>query len=91
MMGTWPPIPALATASRPDQIAGYYRKLILDGHIGEHEQLPTAEQIAQLWDVSVSTARRGITQLRLEGLAYSNTQGVFVASQESHTSGMADR
>jgi DNA-binding GntR family transcriptional regulator len=80
MNANWPPIPAFAADNRPRQIAGYYRTLITDGHVGEHEQLPSHEDIARLWDVSVSTAARGIALLRHEGLVYSSTLGVFVAA-----------
>lgn len=74
-----PPIPPVATSNRPRQIADYYGKLIRDGHLGEHDQLPTSMQLTRLWDVSLSTATRGMALLRMEGLVYSTRQGVFVA------------
>lgn len=83
MKGMWPPIPAPAGDNRPRQIAGYYRRLILDGHISVHEQLPTAQEIARLWDVSRSTATRSMNLLRLEGFTYSTARGVFVAGHEN--------
>jgi len=78
--GQCPPAPAFAADNRPRQIADYYRKLIADGHVGEHEQLPVRAEMASQWNVSQSTAARGMALLRRDGLVYSTTRGVFVAA-----------
>jgi DNA-binding GntR family transcriptional regulator len=87
---TWPPVPVFAADNRPRQIADYFRKLIADGHVGEHEQLPVRAEMASVWNVSQSTASRGIALLRRDGLVYSTTRGVFVATtsprEPEHTS-----
>jgi DNA-binding GntR family transcriptional regulator len=81
--GQWPPVPVFPAANRSRQIADYYRRLIADGHVGEHEQLPGRAEMASLWDVSLSTAARGVALLRRDGLVYSTTRGVFVAAASS--------
>jgi GntR family transcriptional regulator len=60
------------------QIANHYRQLILDGVFTEGDRLPTVAEIGKEWNVSASTASRGIGQLDIEGFVRVLARGTFV-------------
>jgi GntR family transcriptional regulator len=72
----------MPTAKRIDppyaQIANHYRDQILKGALKADDRLPTFADIAQDWQVSVSTVARGIGQLSIEGYVRVLARGAFV-------------
>lgn len=61
------------------QIASYYRDLIVTEELRPNARLPAAKDIAQEWSVSAVTVRAALEVLRGEGLIWSRQgQGVFV-------------
>ena len=73
------------STSRPmyQQIADTYRKRIHQGDFNETGKLPTEPKIAEEQQVTITTARRGLTVLKDEGLIESRPPlGWFVRSRQ---------
>lgn len=63
------------------QIASHYKAGILDGRIGDGDQLPSVRDIAEEWDVGQQTAARAIEHLKTEGLVRTVTgRGTFAVA-----------
>lgn len=59
------------------QIAGHYKRKILDGDIKSGQQLPSVREIRDQWEVGQQTAQRAIEHLRTEGLVRTGPGGTF--------------
>ena len=59
------------------QIQDHFRTAILDETIEEGDRLPSLPTIAEEWGVSVATAAKAISGLRVEGYVYTSTQGTY--------------
>lgn len=64
------------------QVADYYRSKIHDGSLAEGARLPSLTEIGREFGIARATAVKGITQLQVEGLAYSNPRGTWVSGAE---------
>ena len=58
------------------QIAGHYKRKILDGEIGSGQQLPSVREIRDQWEVGQQTAQRAIEHLKTEGLVRAARQHI---------------
>ena len=59
------------------QIAGHYKRKILDGDIRSGQQLPSVREIRDQWEVGQQTAQRAVEHLRTEGLVRTGPGGTF--------------
>jgi len=63
------------------QVADDLRNKIASGEYAPGQRLPSADRLAQIYDVAPNTARKSLTLLRNEGLAVMTPGlGTFVAS-----------
>jgi DNA-binding GntR family transcriptional regulator len=61
------------------QVAGYYKRQILDGEIRSGDRIPSVRDIMAQWKVSHQTAQRAIEYLsKVEGLVRTGPDGTFV-------------
>ena len=64
------------------QIQSQLKQLILEGQFNPHDMLPSENELAQRYQVSVMTVRQAMNQLVNEGLIYRERgRGTFVARQ----------
>ena len=64
------------------QIQSQLQRLILDGQFKPHDMLPSENELAQRYQVSVMTVRQAMNELVSEGLIYRERgRGTFVARQ----------
>ncbi len=62
------------------QIATMIEDMIINGELREDEQLPSTNQLANLYKLNPATARKGLNILVDEGLAYKKRGlGIYVA------------
>ena len=61
------------------QIYAVYRGKIDSGELKSGDRLPSIKQLAQEYNVAMSTAQKVLTALRDEGLAVTGVMGTFVA------------
>lgn len=67
-----------------EQIADHFRGLILSGHLGAGDRLPTVRQTARDMGVAVATAAKAYRALELDGVVVTKgAAGTRVASQPS--------
>jgi len=59
------------------QIAGHYKRMILDGAIRSGGRLPSVREITREWDVGQNTAQRAVDHLKTEGLVKTGPDGTF--------------
>ncbi|HEY3652352.1 MAG TPA: GntR family transcriptional regulator [Streptosporangiaceae bacterium] len=59
------------------QIAGHYKRMILDGEIRSGQQLPSVREIRDEWEVGQQTAQRAVEHLKTEGLVRTGPDGTF--------------
>ena len=63
-----------------EQIAGYYRRLILKGILGEDEQMPSVRSLAMELSTNPNTVQKAYQALIAEGYLYTvSGRGNFVA------------
>lgn len=70
------------------QVAGQLRELIVTGHLGAGDQLPTEAELATVFGVSRSTIREALRSLSAQNLVYTSrgvTGGTFVAEVDPNT------
>lgn len=64
------------------QIHSQIKQLILNGQFKPHDMLPSENELAQSYDISVMTVRQAMKELVNEGLVYRiRGRGTFVASE----------
>jgi GntR family transcriptional regulator len=64
------------------QIADHLREAIRDGRLSPGEQLPSESQLVEHYDVTRTTVRQALAELRNEGLTIAeHGRGVFVRSR----------
>lgn len=74
------------------ELAGVLRELIYNGTWQEGQRLPTAREIADQYDVSLTTAVRAVGTLRDEGLVTTtHGQGSYVTARQEIPRGDASR
>ena len=59
------------------QIAGHYKRMILDGEIQSGDRLPSVREITREWDVGQNTAQRALEHLKTEGMIRTGPDGTF--------------
>lgn len=64
------------------QVADYFRSKIHNGTLAEGARLPSIIEACRTFGVSRGTVGRAYMQLQVEGLAYSNLRGTYVAGAE---------
>jgi GntR family transcriptional regulator len=62
------------------QIASYYKARIMDGRIGDGDQIPGVRVIMSEWGATHSVAQRAIEHLRNEGLVRTTPRGTFAVA-----------
>lgn len=70
------------------QVAGQLRELIVTGHLGTGDQLPTEAELATVFGVSRSTIREALRSLSAQNLVYTSrgvTGGTFVSEVDPDT------
>jgi len=65
------------------QIAGHYKRMILDGVIRSGDRLPSVREITREWDVGQNTAQRAVDHLKTEGLVRTGPDGTFANGQRA--------
>ena len=70
------------------QIADDIATRIRTGHYQPSSRIPSYQQLARLYDVSISTAQRAVLVLQERGLVYGEPgRGVFVRDDRSQITG----